>query len=673
MNANWVLGSLFVFYGLGLASALLAGRASRWGGHVFPLIACALGVALGLSALLGPWTWSASVPSTYPLLSFSFRLDALAAFFLVALGTLGAAVSWFAPGYVQHLGQQGHNVKPLIAFYNVFLASMTLVVLADQALLFLIAWELMALSSYFMVVFEHDRPQSRQAGFVYFLLTHVGTALVIVLFLSLYAATGSLDFEAWRTHTLLGAGLKDVLFLVAVLGFGLKAGIIPLHVWLPAAHPAAPSHVSALMSGLMIKLGIYGLLRAVFEWLSPFPSWWGSLILAIGAISAVLGVLYALMEHDLKRLLAYHSVENVGIILLGVGMGMSFQALGMGTLAAFALMAGLFHLLNHALFKGLLFLGAGAMLQATGTRNLEEMGGLLKRMPQTGLLFLVGSMAIVALPPFNGFASEWMTFQALLLSLGAPDTALRLSAPVAGAMLALTGALAVACFVKAFGIAFLGRARSEQANRARECGRGMRGGMAALAVLCLLLGLWPGAALNGLSPVVQAWTGQTILPQLSSSVGQVTLLQPGTPTSLFPLGILILFALLGAGVYLALKTIKKRGGDSVGASWDCGLRSLTPRMQYSATGFSKPIRMIFRMIYHPSSEVEVEPGVPPYFEGQIRYEVHIASPFETYFYQPAALCVLWLARQVRRLQTGSLQHYLLYVLVALLVVLWWAR
>ena len=674
MSYETLVALTLLAYGLGAVGALLGGPMLRWLGHCLPLVAGILEIFTGLGSLLSQTPWQASWPSSYPLLTFSLRLDPLAALFLVLLGILSLCTSWFALSYTKHLEAHGHGLKALIFFYNVFLASMALVVLADHALAFLLAWELMALSSYFLVVYEHDRPEHCQAGFLYFVLTHIGTALVLVLFLSLYASSGSLEFAAFRTQgALLDSGLKDVLFVLALLGFGLKAGIIPLHVWLPAAHPAAPSHVSALMSGFMIKLGIYGLLRAVFEWLPPFPMWWGVVALGVGACSAVLGVLYAVLENDLKRLLAYSSIENIGIILLGAGLGMCFQALGLSVFAAFALLSGLLHLTNHALFKGLLFLGSGAVLQATGTRNLEQLGGLLKRMPHTGLLFLIGSMAISALPPLNGFISEWMTFQAFLLSLSVPETVLHLTAPIGGALLALAGALAIGCFVKAFGIAFLGAARSPQAAGAQEVAWSMRGSMALLGLLCLAAGLWPGGVLQLLNPVAQGWTGVSALSAISASGGLVIFPTAWEKATVSPVGLLALASLLGVAVFLAVQGVRRYGRHSWGASWDCGLKQLSPRMQYSATGFSKPIRMVFRTIYRPRRDVEMEHGVSPYFRNRIHYKVSISSPFESYLYRPVSQGVLWLAAQVRRMQTGSLQLYLIYVLLALLAALWVSR
>ena len=355
----------------------------------------------------------------------------------------------------------------LAAFYNALLLATTLVFTASNAFFFLIAWEIMALTAYCLVSFEHEKSEDAHAGVLFFIMSHIGTGCLILGFLLLFQAAGGQSpgdyaFDAFRTlGEKMSPGRRDAAFLLFLFGFGVKAGIVPLHIWLPEAHPVAPSNASALLSGVMIKTGIYGLTRVLFDFMGTPPNWWGVTILTIGTISAVLGVLYALMEHDLKRLLAYHSIENIGIILMGLGAALMFLHTHHPVLATLALIAGLYHTINHAIFKALLFLGAGAVLHATHTRNMEEMGGLIKRMPKTAFFFLIGAVAISALPPLNGFVSEWLTYQSLLQGFGTTDSLVRLMFPLSGAMLALTGALAAACFVKAFGITFLAQPRSE--------------------------------------------------------------------------------------------------------------------------------------------------------------------------------------------------------------------
>src|SRR5436309_5364603 len=437
----------------------------------------------------------------------------------------------------------------------------------------------------------------------------------------------------------MSSGKRDAAFVLFLVGFGIKAGIVPLHIWLPAAHPVAPSNVSALMSGVLIKTGIYGLTRVCFDFLGSPPLWWGVTVLVIGAVSAVLGVLYALMEHDLKRLLAYHSIENIGIILMGLGTALTFLYTGHPRLATLGLIAGLYHTINHASFKGLLFLGAGAVLHATHTRNMEELGGLAKRMPQAAWFFLIGAVAISALPPLNGFVSEWLTYQALLQGFGTTQSLMRLIFPLSGSMLALTGALAAACFVKAFGITFLAQPRSEHASNAHEVAPSMRAGMAILAGACVLLGLFPTAFIQLLDPLTQQLTGEHLSTQLSLANGLVLTSLTGKTGTISTLGIVLMLVCLlpipvGVGLVFARGT-KTR----IGPTWDCGLRGLTPQMEYTATGFSKPIRMIFKALFQPRRDVQREYDFSPYFAKKLRFESHVEEVFVQRMYRPLRILI----------------------------------
>ena len=412
----------------------------------------------------------------------SLHLDRLGAFFLVVVEVVAIPSALFGGAY-SRVYEGTHSLRLLGAMLNLFLLAVSLVPFADNVVTFLLLWELMSVASYFLVLTESDRRETRQAGLWYLAMAHGGLVLLMAAFLLVAASAPSTGFADLRAAAAaLPSAARNAVFLLALLGFGSKAGLVPLHVWLPLAHPAAPSHVSALMSGAMIKMGVYGLLRVALDLLGGGPPWWGGVVLTVGAVSALLGVLYALMEQDLKRLLAYSSVENVGIIFLGIGAGMMFQSYGLTTLAMLGLVAGLYHTLNHACFKGLLFLGAGAVLHATHTRNMEELGGLIKGMPRTALCFLVGAAAISGLPPLNGFVSEWLVFQALLGGPQLPRAELGVLMPLAVGMLALTSGLAAACFVKAFGISFLAMPRSARAAQAREvpAGHAARDGRARL-------------------------------------------------------------------------------------------------------------------------------------------------------------------------------------------------
>ncbi len=605
--------------------------------------------------------------------NFSFQVDYLSAFFLLVVSLLGSTVSLYSIGYTRKFTER-KKTGLFLFLYNLLLLSLIGLVMAGNAVLFLIMWEAMALTNYFLIVYDHENTSTRKAGFLYITMTHIGTAFLVTMFLILYSYSHSFDFGAMRAVAgTMSSFDRSLVFLCALIGFGVKAGLMPLHIWLPEAHPAAPSNVSALMSGVVIKTGIYGIVRVAFDLLGPKPvEWWGILVLAVAVVSAVLGVLYALMEHDLKRLLAYHSVENIGIILMGVGGALCFSSLGHPTLAALALAAGLFHVLNHALFKGLLFLGAGSVNQSTHTRNIEELGGLIKKLPWTAAFFLIGAAAISALPPLNGFASEWLTFQALLFGFNISDFALKLAIPVTVALLALTGALAAACFVKAFGITFLGSARSHHAENASESPLTMIVGMGVLAGLCIAIGLAPGSVLALLDPVTNAFFDVHIGSAASLNPGTLSI-QQGAGTSSSPFFI----ALLLAGLVLVPTVIAIAVGGRIrkriAMTWACGLDKIGPQMQYTATGFSKPIRMIFSSIVRARHEIEIENETSPYFRQTIRYELKTESIFHKYLYRPLNTAVLNSAHTLRKLQTGHLQTYLAYIFITLILLLVFAR
>lgn len=574
--------------------------------HGLAAVATMGGIYLGMVGLLAPDPLAMSVSSTLPLLTFAVRLDALSSFFLLMISLVGLAASIYAVGYVtEWYGRI--SIGLLGSLYNAFLLSMTLVVLADNGFFFLIAWELMSLFSYFLVVTEHEKSDVRYAGLFYLIMTHIGTAFIILTFLLLFQGSGSFSFDAFRDpgHPL-PDNMRTMAFVLALVGFGTKAGIVPLHVWLPYAHPAAPSHISALMSGVMIKTAIYALLRVYFDFFGGhFPWWWGFVVLLIGAVSALLGVMYALMEHDLKSLLAYHSVENIGIILLGIGAGMIFHSYDLDELAALGLIAGLYHTINHAVFKALLFFGAGSLLYATHTRNMEEYGGLLRRMPWTGGCFLIGAVSIAALPPTNGFVSEWLVFQSLFLSYQMPSLLMKFMLPLAAAMLALTGVLALTCFAKAFGISFLALPRSSHARHAEEVPWPMRVGMGVLSAVCIALGLAPMLVIPFLDHVSTSLIGRSIADKMLALDGWA--LAP-VNVEFSSLSSPVLGFLLVATAALGLALVVCYGGTSprrYSKTWACGL-NLTSRMEYSATGFVQPIKRVFSTIYQPTVKLETE-------------------------------------------------------------------
>ncbi len=669
-----VLSLLLSFLGRKSSSSRPAlDKAVRNIGFIAALVASVAGVALSLDILLSGIPLHLEIQQTLPFGTMAIHADRLSAFFLGVISLLAAIVSVYSLGYTtEFLGRR--KIGLMVFLYNTFLLSMSVVVLAGHAVLFLFVWEGMSLSTYFLINFEHEDPASRRAAFLYVVMMHIGTGFLIVMFSIFYASTGSFDFVVWKNAgAQMPALIRSLIFLCAVIGFGTKAGIIPLHIWLPEAHPAAPSNVSALMSGVMIKTGIYGIVRVLFDFLGPdIPEWWGILVLILAVTSSVLGVLYALMEHDLKRLLAFHSIENIGIILMGVGAALLFTSLGNKPLAAIALIAGLYHVLNHATFKGLLFLGAGSVLHATHSKNIEELGGLIKKMPWTSFFFLVGAVAISALPPLNGFVSEWLTFQALLLGFQIPDLAVKIAVPLTVALLALTGALAAACFVKAFGITFLGLPRSGHAENAHESSPTMVTAMGVLAVLCVVFGLAPGLVVNVLDPLAGSLLGGTPSSQLVMN-GAVLSIPSSNSTSISPA---VLTGLLIAVILVPLVAGLLFGGKlrrRIAMTWACGLPKIEPQMQYTATGFSKPIRLIFSNIYRATHEIEISEETSPYFRPNITYELKTESVFMKYLYEPVYESIVKTARFLRRVQTGHVQSYLAYIFLTLILLLLFAR
>ncbi len=669
LNSQYIFEASFGLYVLGAITAVLLNgrmRACTIASFGSSAVASILGIAGALGVILsGPL--KLALPILIPLTDMSLYIDGLSAFFIIVISLAALAVSIYSFGYTREY--YGIKSIGLLGFlYNIFILSMLLVVSANNAILFLIVWEMMSLASYFLVTYEHENKDSRRAGYIYILMTHAGTGFIILSFLILGSAGGGFGFDSFRTA---GAAMlpwmKDAAFLLALIGFGTKAGIVPLHIWLPYAHPAAPSNVSALMSGVMIKTAIYGLIRVTFDFLGADVFWWGMLILIIASISALLGVMYALMEHDMKRLLAFHSVENIGIILIGVGMSAIFMSAGMPKLAAFCLIAGLYHLINHAVFKALLFMGAGSIIYSTHTRNIEEMGGLLKRMPWTGAFFLIGSISISALPPFNGFVSEWLTFQSQLLGVNLTDNIAKIIILFSGAALALTGALAAACFVKAFGISFLALPRSSHAEHAKEVPGSMLFGMGILALLCIVLGVFPTYVIPFLDTVISPIVGASITKDMTFDMSIATFgsLSGSISTTWM---ILILFVLLPFPFIFAF-LMGGRTRTAKYETWGCGQPVSTARNEYTATAFSKPIRMWFGNIYRPRREIQTTYAVSPYFKESFSFHSEIEPVFEKYLYGPVTWLVVTVSRILRVIQTGSIQLYLLYILITLVIAL----
>jgi hydrogenase-4 component B len=641
--------------------------AARVVSFAFAVLGSLLLIGAGGLALVRPTaaTWNLPVVTLFPC---TLRLDPLSAWFTLTLALLALAASLYSFGYLRPM-ERTRNLGALGFFYNALLLGLALVFTASNAFFFLSAWEVMALSSFCLVTFEHEKAETRRAAVVYLIMSHAGSAMILAAFLLLSAFAGNTDFGSFHLlASKLPPAEQGAVFLLFFAGFGVKAGIVPLHIWLPDAHPVAPSNVSALMSGIVIKCGIYGMARVFFDFYGPPPLWTGTVVLAVGVVTALVGVLYALQEHDLKRLLAYHSVENIGIIVMGFGAALMFRSLGHPNLAAIAIVGALYHTLNHAIFKGLLFLAAGSVVQSLRTRNMEEMGGLIRRMPGTAVFFLIGAIAISGLPPLNGFVSEWLTYQALLAGFGTTHSLTRLMFPIAGSLLALTAALAAACFVKAFGIPFLALPRSEAASTAQEAAPEMQYAMAMLAAACLVLGLGATWILPLFDPITSQAVGVSISPSL---LAHGIALQAGTPQSgtVSPIGIALVFlALAGTAAYLVNRRLL-HARVAIGAAWDCGLPGLTSDNEYTATAFSKPLRLIFSAFYRPRREIRPEYDVSPYYPSAIRFESGIEPTFEKHVYGPLKDWVFALSRKMRAIQAGSIHAYLAYIFVTLILLL----
>lgn len=649
---------------LAVAGALLArrpsGRIVVYGG------ACAVTLAAGLSAVtaIAAPAGGLTLPFGLPGLGLNLRLDALSAVFLAIVNLSGAAASLYALGYGRHDPAPGR----VLPFFPAFLAGMGLVPLADDAYGFLLAWEFMSLASWALVV-SHDKDRDNvRAGFVYIAMASFGT-LALMLAFGLLAAngTGGVGFDAIRAGTA-GPVAGAMVLTLALLGAGSKAGLVPLHVWLPLAHPAAPSHVSALMSGAMTKVAAYGFIRIVFDLAGPPHWWWGIPVLAAGGVAAVIGVLQALLADDTKRVLAYSTIENIGIVFVGLGLALAFKANGFAAAAALAFTAALFHAANHAAMKNLLFFGAGAVLVATGTRRMDGLGGLIHRMPATAAAMLVGAAAIAALPPLNGFASEWLVFQAILISPELPAWGLKLLVPAVGALLALAAALAAACFVRLYGIVFLGRPRSEAAADAREADGFSRAAMIALAAACVLAGLFPGLVIDALQPAVRIAAGAAMPRQ--SSVAWLSIIPVAESRSSYN-GLLVA-AFIASSALLAAFVIHRLASGAVRRAppWDCGFPNADPLAQYTAGSFAQPVRRVFaRTLFSAREKVEMpQPGsLDP-----ARLTLSARDPAWSFLFLPLAGAVERAAERINRLQYLTIRQYLAIVfgaLVLLLVVL----
>ena len=660
--------SLFLAGSLTAVVSFNQPRTANLTAHAFSFLGGIFGTATALLALWGKTVAGLSLWQIVEGITLSFRIDSLSAFFLLIISLLSVAVSVYATGYVTEYYHK-KNVGLLGGGLNLFLLSMVAVVTVDNAFVFLIAWELMSVVSFGLVMYEHEREEVRRAGYIYVAMTHVATLFITLSFLSMFLFTGTFSFLDFRNIAgVIPEWLRNSIFIMLLIGFGTKAGIVPLHIWLPQAHPAAPSHISALMSAVMIKTAVYGLLRVCLDLFDGGPVWWGVLLLAAGLVSAVFGIVYGLAENDMKRFLAYSSAENMGIIFMGIGAALLFHAYHLPLPAALALTAALYHSLNHAVFKGLLFMGAGAVIYATHTRNINELGGLIKRMPVTAVLFLVGGLSLSALPPFNGFISEWAIFQSLLhLSLDVPGVGVKLAGAVATAALGLTGAFAAGGMVKHFGTAFLAMPRSEHAEYAVEVPMPMRAGMFLLAFCCVLLGILPGFALGITENITEMIFHTQVqsaslfyMPFISVSEGLVV------PGALW----IALFALFFL-TFAVLRRWLGSGKIRIDETWNCGA-SIQPTMEYTGTSFSNPVLVILRRFVGTRRVVDVHRHYD-YYPRRISHSVETHYSVEAAFYRPAVAQTIKMAQKIRFIQSGNLQSYLAYMVIALIFALLWIR
>ena len=650
----------------GLAvAAVLAALMRGWAlALVYPLSAAAA-IALGivdLSVLAGGGgEVAARLPIGLPTIGLHLRLDALSAFFGLVINGGVLAASVYGMG-LDRATELTPRVEPL---FPLFAAAMNLVLLADDAYAFLFSWELMSLTSWALVVARHTDPESRRAGHLYLIMAAIGTTALLFAFGGLAGPAGGYGFDTIRAHPP-GSAVAALVLAAALIGCGSKGGLIPLHAWLPLAHPAAPSHVSALMSGVMTKVAIYGFVRIAFDLLGPPVWWWALPPIILGAVTAVLGLLYAVLDRDLKRVLAYSTIENVGVIFVALGLALAFRANGQDAAAAVAMAAALLHALNHSWFKSLLFLGAGAVLHATGRRDLEGLGGLIHRMPRTAVFFLVGALAISALPPLNGFVSEWLLFQAVIAAPALPQSALRFASPAIGAMLALAAALAAACFVRVYGIAFLGRPRSVEAARAHDVPLIQQCAMGGLAALCVLGGLFGSVLAQGLTPLLRALVGSG-LPHASAGPSPFSLIAFDASRSVYDAPVIALFVAIASVTTLLLVHRLSARRTRRGPAWDCGFPDPSPATQYTASSFAQPLRRVYGAVAFAARETVVMP--PPGDTRPARLSVVVVDFVWNCLYAAPGRAVLRSSERLNALQFLSIRRYLVLMFTALVILL----
>ncbi|MHB8595688.1 MAG: proton-conducting transporter transmembrane domain-containing protein [Ktedonobacteraceae bacterium] len=702
MNWNQLPGfafwTMFVLFLLGalLPLVLQKARISTITAAICAGLGSVAAMVAGIGVLSGAPPPAGILETNLPFGALTLKLDTLSAFFLVVIGLVSLSVAIYSVGYMSH--HVGRRVMAFSTLFNLLLLSLVLIVAASDMIVFLMAWEAMAFLSYIMVNFDYEDTHVIRSGYLMLAISELGTIGIFVAFLLLYQASGSFGFDALRAAApMLPVPLRNAVFLLAFAGFGAKAGILPLQLWLPEAHPAAPSHISALLSAVIIKLGIYGMLRFMLDFLGgpgTAPVWWGLVILSIGALTALVGILYSVVQNDLKRLLAYSSIENIGIILAGLGATLTFRAYHLMALAAIAAIVTLYHILNHAVYKGLLFLGAGSVQHATGTRELAKLGGLIRLMPWTALFFIVAALAISAVPPFNGYISEWMLLETMLQSFAIPDTLTKVLMAVSGGMLALTAGIAVTAFVRAYGVAFLALPRSKEAMAAHESPRSMRIAMGLLAFCCLALGVLPTFVITVLDRVTTPLIGQSVINQVVPPLftnnpgayqlldtiggtlfkglpvnGLVVIASPNFSTIDSPSYLLLAELLLVGLLLLVLRLIRPLGKKRKGRVWAGGIPRFEAKMTYTELAYSNPIRIIFNGLFRSQTRTEATALAARHGEGHISYQQEVPPPFERFLYRPILRAWGFVTRSVRIIQSGNINQYIFYIFMIVLIAL----
>jgi hydrogenase-4 component B len=653
-----VLAVLALWLAIGLCGLLRQDSIRLVARGLFPLSAAGGAILAAVAmASIGSPAERVTLLIGLPDLPMHARLDALSCVFLFLLGAASAGVSLFSAGYFR----KGQGTAPglLCLQYHLFLAAMGFVLIADDAYGFMVAWETMALSSYFLVTAQHGLPEIRRAGFLYVVIAHVGALSILLSFGVMQGGSWQFTFDAMRSAQL-APGWAAAAFGLALVGFGAKAGLLPLHVWLPEAHPAAPSPVSALMSGIMLKTAVYGVLRVSFDLLGDPVWWWGLIPVLLGLATALYGVVFAAAQTDMKRLLAYSSIENIGILFTGLGLAIVFHGAGMPALSALALTAVLYHAINHAFMKSLLFLGTGAVLHATGERNLGRLGGLIHRMPWVAWLTLVGVLAIAGLPPLNGFVSEWLLLQSFLFAHQVPHTFVNMLLPLGAAVVALAAALAAYVMVKFYGVVFLGQPREPSLAKAHDAGWLERVGLAWLAAGCVLLGLLPAQVVRGLGSATRQLTGEAL--PVTAGWSWVLAPLPDREVSYAPVVLLLVIVAVVLLAYLVVRRLYRRS-VRLAPAWDCGFVRLDPRMQDTAEGFGQPIRHIFAPFFH------LDRQLPSPFDSMPSYRVVVGDRIWRALYVPLGGIVQRAADSVAWLQQGRISTYLLYSFITLVLLL----